>query len=132
MEIFEMLQQTFRETALSQSKTFEWYSQFKNGHTSINGDPYTGKPSTAGTKTVDHVSELICKNRCLMMTETADEINITDDHVNELICKNRCLMMRETADELNISFGTCQVILMHDLGIRHVSAKLVPGLLTQD
>jgi hypothetical protein len=42
------------------------------------------------------------------------------------------LTIREIADEFNLSFGTCQAILMQDLGMRHVSAKLVPRLLTQD
>jgi hypothetical protein len=37
-ETYEMLQQAFGETALSQSKTFEWYSRFKNGHTSIDDE----------------------------------------------------------------------------------------------
>jgi hypothetical protein len=41
-------------------------------------------------------------------------------------------MIREIADELNLSFGTCQGILMQDLGMRRVLAKLVPQLLTQD
>jgi hypothetical protein len=42
------------------------------------------------------------------------------------------LTIRETADELNLSFGTCQAVLKQDLGMRRVSAKLVPRLLTQD
>jgi hypothetical protein len=42
------------------------------------------------------------------------------------------LTIREIADELNFSFSTCQAILMQDLGIRCVLAKLVPQLLTQD
>jgi hypothetical protein len=42
------------------------------------------------------------------------------------------LTIREIADELNLSFGTCQAILTQDLGMRRVSAKLVPRLLTQD
>jgi histone-lysine N-methyltransferase SETMAR len=41
-------------------------------------------------------------------------------------------MIREIADELNLSFGTCRAILTQDLGMRRVSAKLVPRLLTQD
>jgi hypothetical protein len=45
-ETCEMQQQAFRETVLSQSKTFEWYSQFKNGCMSIDNDPHTGRPST--------------------------------------------------------------------------------------
>jgi hypothetical protein len=42
------------------------------------------------------------------------------------------LTIREIADELNLSFGTCQATLTQDLGMRRVSAKLVPRLLTQD
>jgi hypothetical protein len=38
-ETYEMLQQAFGETALSRSKTSEWYSRFKNGSTSIDDDP---------------------------------------------------------------------------------------------
>jgi hypothetical protein len=48
-ETYEMLQQAFGETAFSQSKTFEWYSQFKNGRTSIDDDPHTGRPSMVRT-----------------------------------------------------------------------------------
>jgi hypothetical protein len=44
-ETYEMLQQAFGETALSQSKTSEWYSRFKNGRTSIDDDPHTGRPA---------------------------------------------------------------------------------------
>jgi hypothetical protein len=39
-EMYEMLQQAFGETALSRSKSFEWHSRFKNGHTSINDDDH--------------------------------------------------------------------------------------------
>jgi hypothetical protein len=101
-ETYEMLQQAFGETALSRSKTFQWYSRFKNGRTSIDDVPHTGRPSTART-------------------------NETVDRVNKVIRGNRRLTIREIADELNLSFGTCQAILTQDL----VSAKLVPRLLTQ-
>jgi hypothetical protein len=106
-EIYEILQQTFEETALSWSKTSEWYSRFKNGRTSINDDPHTGWPSLAQT-------------------------NKTVDCVNAVIRGNRRLMIREIGDELNLSSGTCQAMLTQALGTRRVSAKLVPRLLTQD
>jgi hypothetical protein len=96
-----MLHQAFGETALSWSKTFEWYSQFKNGYTSIDDDSRTDWPLTVRT-------------------------NETVDRVNAVIYGNRRLVIREIADELNLSFGTCQAILMQDLGMRHMSAKLVP------
>jgi hypothetical protein len=106
-ETCEMLQQAFGETVLSRFKTFEWYSRFKNGRTSIDDDPHTGRPSTART-------------------------NETVDRVNAVTLGNRRSTIREITDELILSFGTCQAILTQDLGVRRVSAKLVPRLLTQD
>jgi AraC-like DNA-binding protein len=103
-ETYEMLQQAFEETAFSRSKTLERCSRFENGRKSIDDDPHTGRPSTARTN------------------ETADRVN----------AGNRSLTIREIADELNLSFGTCQAILTQDLGMRRVSAKLIPRLLTQD
>jgi AraC-like DNA-binding protein len=105
-ETYEMLQ-AFGETALGRSKTFEWYFRLKNGRTSIDDDPHTGRSSTART-------------------------NETVDRVNALIRRNRRLTIRKIADKLNLSFGTCQAILTQDLGMRRVSAKLLPQLLTQD
>jgi histone-lysine N-methyltransferase SETMAR len=106
-ETYEMLQQAFGETTLSRSKTFEWYSRFKNGRTSIDDDLRTGWPSMART-------------------------NEAVDHVNTVIRGNRRLTIIEIANELNLSFNTYQAILTQDLGMRCVSAKLVPPLLTQD
>jgi AraC-like DNA-binding protein len=60
------------------------------------------------------------------------EPKILVDHVKAVIRRNRRLTIREIADELNLSFGTCQAILTQDLGMRRVSAKLLPRLLTQD
>jgi hypothetical protein len=97
--------QVFGETALSRSETFEWYSQFKNGRTSIDDGPHTGWPSTART-------------------------NETVDCVNAVIHGNRRLMFREIADELNLLFGACQAILTQDLGMRCMLTKLVLRLLT--
>jgi hypothetical protein len=74
---------------------------------SIDDDPHKGRPSMART-------------------------NETVDCVNAMIRGDRRLTIREIADELNLSFGTCQAILTQDLGMRCVSAKLVPRLLTQD
>jgi hypothetical protein len=81
-ETYEMLQQAFGETVLSRSKTFEWYSRFKNGRTSIDDDPHTGRPSTART-------------------------NETVDRINEVIRGDRLLTIREIDDEIKLSFGTC-------------------------
>jgi hypothetical protein len=61
-ETYEMLQ-AFEKTALSGSKTFEWYSRFKNGRPSIDVDPHTGRPFRRTNGTVDRVSAVISRNR---------------------------------------------------------------------
>ena len=46
-ETYKMLQAAFRESCLSQSKTFDWYSHFKSGCQSFEDDPHPGRPSTS-------------------------------------------------------------------------------------
>ncbi|UYV73188.1 hypothetical protein LAZ67_10002144 [Cordylochernes scorpioides] len=43
-ESFQMLKQAFKEDALSQSRTFEWFARFKAGRTSVKNDLHTGRP----------------------------------------------------------------------------------------
>jgi len=58
-----------------------------------------------------------------------------DDHV-ERVCAvirgNHCLTVQEVADKVSISIGSCYQIFTEKLQIRHVSAKFVPSLLTDD
>ena len=39
---------------------------------------------------------------------------------------SRKLTIREIGEELNIAYGSAQDILVNDLGLRRVAAKLVP------
>jgi hypothetical protein len=106
-ETYEMLQQAFGETALGRSKTYEWYYSFKNCRTFVDDDPHTRRSSKART------NEIV-------------------DRVNAIIRGNGRLTIREITDEVNLSFDTCQAMLNQDLEMRHLPAKLVPRLLTQD
>jgi len=103
-ETYEMLQAAFGESCLSQSKTFEWYSLFKNGCRCFEDDPRPGRPSTS------HTEETVAR-------------------VREIIHADRRLTIREVAEDVGIAFGTCQKILTEDLQMRRVSAKFVPRLL---
>jgi tellurite resistance protein len=76
-ETYEMLQQAFRETALSRSKTFELYSLFKNDRTSIDDDPHSGRSSTASTiETVERIKAVIRGNRLSTIRGIGDECNL--------------------------------------------------------
>ena len=48
-ECYEMLKTAFRKQAMGLSKTFQWFSQFKAGRTSIEGDERSGRPVYSST-----------------------------------------------------------------------------------
>jgi len=74
---------------------------------SVGEDPRPGQPSTSTND--DHV-----------------------DRVRAVSHGNHCLTVREVADEVGISIGSCHQIVTEKLQIRHVSAKFMPHLLTED
>ncbi|XP_033232109.1 histone-lysine N-methyltransferase SETMAR-like [Belonocnema kinseyi] len=78
-----------------------WHERFTNGRESINDDDRSGRPSTS--KTDENV-----------------------DKVQKMLAENRKLTIRELADDLNIAYGSVQDIIVNDLGLRRVAAKLVP------
>jgi len=101
-ETYEILQAAFRESCLSRSKTFEWYSCLKNRRRSFEDDPRPGGPSTSHTK-----ETVAC--------------------VREIIRTDRCLTIREVAEDVRIAIGTCQKILTEDLQMRRVSKICAPS-----
>jgi hypothetical protein len=44
-----MLQEAFRDNAMSQSITFLWYKRLKDGQTSVDDDELSGRASTSTT-----------------------------------------------------------------------------------
>jgi len=46
-ESLEMLQEAFKEQALSRTRVFEWFSRFKKGDLSIEDQPRSGRPSSS-------------------------------------------------------------------------------------
>jgi len=105
--MYKMLQAAFGESCLSRSKTFEWYSHFKNGRRSFEDDPRPGRPYTS------HNEEIVAR-------------------VREIIHTDQCLTIEEVAEDIETALGTCQKILTEELQMKHVSAKFVLRLLTAE
>ncbi|PNF34501.1 hypothetical protein B7P43_G11214 [Cryptotermes secundus] len=59
------IQQAFRDDAMSNSWIKEWYNRFKDGRTSVDSEPRSGRPSTSQNENV--MEQSVCKIR----TETA-------------------------------------------------------------
>ena len=100
-ETLKMLEKCFGDAAMKLTAVREWHGRFKSGRKSVEDDECCGRPSTSKTdKNVKQIKE--------RMTE------------------NRKLTIREIAEDLNIAYGSVQDILVNDLGLRRVAAKLVP------
>jgi hypothetical protein len=49
---FEMLKIAFGEEAMCRTQTYEWWKRFKEGRTSVDDNPRSGRPSTSKVMTM--------------------------------------------------------------------------------
>jgi len=57
-----MLKTAFGEQAMGRSQTFQWFSQFKAGRTSIDDDECFGRPVFSSTpEIIERVRQIICE-----------------------------------------------------------------------
>ena len=100
-QTLEMLGKCFGNDTLTRSNVFRWHERFRSGRESVEDDERSGRPSTAKT----------------------------DENIKKIkgwMTVSRKLTIREIAEELNIAYRSAQDILINDLGLRRVAAKLVP------
>lgn len=100
-ESLKMLHKAFGDSALSKTRAYEWYNEFKKGRSLVKDLPRSGRPSTAST-----------------------EENV--EKVEKIVLENRHVSLREIASEVDISYGSAEHIVLDILGMRRVAAKLVP------
>ena len=74
---------------------FDWFRRFKEGKTSVESDPRSGRPSTSRNK------EMIAK-------------------VRTIVCNNRRVTVRKIVDDCGISVGSCDAILTDELYMKRV------------
>ncbi|GFX85027.1 protein GVQW3 [Trichonephila clavipes] len=104
-EPIEMLQKAFKDECMGKTQIKEWYGQFKNGRTSVDSDPHSGRPLT-GTS-----------------SHNVERVRVT-------IEQDRRLTVRELEDEIRIPKSIVWRILTENLGMTRVSAKFIPKLLS--
>ena len=82
----------------------EWYNRFKDGRTSVESEPRSGRPST-------------CRN---------DQVIAK---VNAVVMRDRRVTIRELVEEVGISTFSAHSIVTEDLAMNRVAAKFMPNLL---
>ena len=90
---------------MKKSSVFEWYRWFGEGREDVQDDQRSGQPKTQ--KTYANV-----------------------DGVQTLLRSDRRVSVRVIAEELNMNRETVRQIVKEDFGIRNISAKMVPRILT--
>jgi len=106
-ETVTMLREALKEKALSQAGVYEWFSRFKRGDISLEGQPRSGRPSTSRT------DEYIQKIRNAIMFDRRRKI----DELEALT---------------GVSWSSCQRILTEELHMPRVAVKFVPRFLSEN
>ena len=106
-ETFNMLLEVYGDSCMSRTRAFEWHKRFVDGRLSVEDDAKPGRPCSVKT-----------------------DVNI--EKVRELVRTDRRLTIRMMADQLGIDKELVRSILVDNLGMRKVCAKMVPRLLLED
>jgi len=101
VKTLEMLGNCFGSDILKKTAVCEWHERFKSNRESVEDDERSDRPPTS---------------------KTDENIN----KVREMLINNRKLTSRELAEDLNIAYGSIQDIVVNDLDLRRVAAKLIP------
>ena len=76
-ETYQLLQQAYGEVAMGCTQVFNWFHQFKEGRTSVESDPRSGRLSTLRNKEmIAKVRTIIRNNRRLTVREIADDCGL--------------------------------------------------------
>jgi histone-lysine N-methyltransferase SETMAR len=92
---------------MKKSSVFEWHRRFKDEREDVQDDPRSGQPKTQRT-------------------------DANAERVRNLVPSDRRLGVRVISEELNMNRETVRQIVKEDLGVRKISAKMVPRILTHD
>ncbi|XP_037499989.2 protein GVQW3-like [Rhipicephalus sanguineus] len=105
VETIGKIKTAFGDDAMSRTQIKKWYNRFKDGRTSVESEPRSGRLST-------------CRN---------DQVIA---EVNGVVMRDRHVTIREIAEEVGISTFSAHSIMTEDLAMKRAAAKFVPKLLT--
>ena len=81
-ECYEMLKTAFGEHAMGRSHTFQWFSRFKAGRTSIDDDERSGWPVSSSTpEMIERVHQIIREDHCCTIDEDSMLVELVMEHV---------------------------------------------------
>ena len=83
-----MIQKAFVDESMGITQIKEWYRRFKNGRTSVDSDPRSGRPSLTTTpENIERVRLAIEGDRQLTVRELENDLGIPKNTVWEILNK---------------------------------------------
>ncbi|XP_023710988.1 protein GVQW3-like [Cryptotermes secundus] len=82
----QMIQEAYRDSALSYSQVSRWLKLFTNGREEVKDDPRSGRPSTSkSAKNVSRVRDLLNTNRRMSVPMIAETLSIPKTTVHDIV-----------------------------------------------
>jgi len=106
-ETLAMIKKAYGKHALSKAQVFRWHKALSEGREDVKDEQRIGRPSTSHT--LDKVAK-----------------------VKAVLDSDRCLNVRLIADQVRLPKSIVHEIVMTELQMRKVCAKLVPKVLTDE
>ena len=105
-EALKLLQEVYGDDTMSRTRLFEWHRRFKEGREEVKDDHRSERPFTSRT-----------------------DKNV--ERVRQKVRSDRLLTVRMIADELGMNIERVWRIIMEDMGMRKICAKMVLRLLNE-
>lgn len=106
-EVQEDLRTVYGDSTLKKTAVHKWFRRFSDGRETTKDDSRSGRNVSIKTEKLD-------------------------SDVEEYVMEDRRITVRQVAENFDISYGTAQDILSNRLGMRRVSARWVPRLLSPE
>ena len=106
-KIREMLLQVYGDNAMKETAVYKWVKRFSERRESVTDEERSGRPATS-----------------------RNEENIAK--IRQIVHQNRRLTVRSIVEQVNIDRETVRKILIEDLDMRKVCAKMVPKELNEE
>ncbi|CAN8010843.1 unnamed protein product [Ixodes pacificus] len=77
VETIRKIQTAFGDDAMSSTQIKEWYNRFKDGRTSVESEPRSGRPSTCrNDQVIAEVNAVVMRDRRVTIREVAEKVGI--------------------------------------------------------
>ncbi|XP_013776410.1 putative uncharacterized protein FLJ37770 [Limulus polyphemus] len=88
VETIRKIQTAFGNDAMGITQIKEWYNRFKDGHTTVESEPRSGRPSTCrNDQVIAKVNAMVMRDHRVTIREIAEEVGISTFSAHSIMTK---------------------------------------------